>query len=111
MWHSLGIEQGFLTTMANLNFYGSFSTAQPISGIGGDMVSIFEGDLQDISEKTWYVLHVPISTQVLLIRRTSRAGKIGEFAYTHPFFSEPLPSFFSYPLNIEIIYDFSDLAD
>ncbi|XP_028400201.1 phosphatidylinositol-glycan-specific phospholipase D-like [Dendronephthya gigantea] len=54
-WHSLGIDQGFLQTMANVNFYGSFSTAHPLGDAGGDMVSIFEGDLQDILlTQKWY---------------------------------------------------------
>ena len=54
-WHSLGIDQGFLRIMANLNFHGSFSTAHPLGDAGGDMVSMFEGDLQDISlSETWY---------------------------------------------------------
>ena len=29
----------------------------------------------------------------------------------HPPFSEPPSSFFSYPSNIEIIFDFSDFSD
>ena len=54
-WHSLGIDQGFLRIMGNLNFHGSFSTAHPLGDVGGDMVSMFEGDLQDISlSETWY---------------------------------------------------------
>ena len=57
-WHSLGIDQGFLQVMANINFHGSFSTAHPLGDIGGDMVSIFEGDVHDIAlSKTWYYLH------------------------------------------------------
>ena len=40
-------------------------------------------------------------------RGGSREGEMGEFS---PPFSEPLSSsFFSYPSNIEIIFDFSDI--
>ena len=57
-WHSLGIDQGFLRIMANVNFHGSFSTAHPLGDAGGDMVSLFEGDIHDISlSKTWYYFY------------------------------------------------------
>ena len=40
-------------------------------------------------------------------RRGSRGGEMGEFS--PPLFLSPLLSCFSYPSNIEIIFDFSDI--
>lgn len=54
-WHSLGIDQGFLQTMSKVNFHGSFSTAHPVGDVGGDIISIFEGDLQDVLTYNWYI--------------------------------------------------------
>lgn len=56
-WHSLGIKQGFLTTMGDVNFFGSFPAAHPVGDIGGDMVASFEGDTSLIPSglKEWYV--------------------------------------------------------
>ena len=33
-WDSLGIEQGFLTTMGDVNFFGSFSAAHSVGDPG-----------------------------------------------------------------------------
>lgn len=52
-WHSLGIDQGFLRIMANVNFHGSFSTAHPLGDAGGDMVSL----LREISTISHYQKH------------------------------------------------------
>lgn len=56
-WHSLGITQGFLTTMGDVNFFGSFSAAHPVGDIGGDMVASFEGDTSQLPSgfKEWYL--------------------------------------------------------
>lgn len=56
-WHSLGIDQGFLTTMGDVNFFGSFPAAHNVGDIGGDMVASFEGDTRNItaSINKWYV--------------------------------------------------------
>ena len=43
----------------------------------------------------------------LFHKRGSRGGKMGEFS--PPLFLSPLLSFYSYPSNIEIIFDFSDI--
>ena len=43
------------------------------------------------------------------IRHGSRGGEMGEFSI--PFFWAPFFLFFSYPSNIEIIFDFSDFSD
>ena len=41
--------------MGKVNFHGSFSAAHPVGDVGGDMVSNFEGDLQDVfSNDSWY---------------------------------------------------------
>ena len=43
------------------------------------------------------------------LRHGSRGGEMGEFSPPPPLFLSPLLSFFfSYPSNIEIIFDFSD---
>ena len=56
--------------MANLNFHGSYSTAHPLGDAGGDMVSMFEGDLQDISlSETWYCFNRPFTLFVLVFNR------------------------------------------
>ena len=59
-WHSLGIEQGFLTTMGDVNFFGSFPAAHSVGDPGGDMVVSFEGDTRKIPSgiNEWYVLTV-----------------------------------------------------
>lgn len=56
-WHSLGIEQGFLTTMGDVNFFGSFPDAHSVGDPGGDMVVSFEGDTRKIPSgiNEWYV--------------------------------------------------------
>ena len=48
-WHSLGINQGFLTTMGDVNFFGSFPAAHSIGDPGGDMVASFEGDTRQLN--------------------------------------------------------------
>ena len=49
-WHSLGIEQGFLRTMGDVNFFGSFPAAHNVGDIGGDMIATFEGDTKPVSD-------------------------------------------------------------
>ena len=48
-WHSLGIQQGFLRTMGDVNFFGSFPAAHSVGDAGGDMVVSFEGDTEDVT--------------------------------------------------------------
>ena len=43
----------------------------------------------------------------MMNRRGSRGGEMGE--YLPPFFWAPFFHFFSYPSNVEIIFDFSDI--
>ncbi|XP_041456952.1 phosphatidylinositol-glycan-specific phospholipase D-like [Lytechinus variegatus] len=55
-WHSLGIDQGFLTTMGDINFFGSFPDAHSVGDEGGDVLSEAELDLQYIRTlSNWYV--------------------------------------------------------
>ncbi|XP_019619337.1 PREDICTED: phosphatidylinositol-glycan-specific phospholipase D-like [Branchiostoma belcheri] len=55
-WHSLGIDQGFLSTMGDVNFHGSFSSAHSVGDPGGDVVGTFEWDLDYIhTVSDWYV--------------------------------------------------------
>ncbi|XP_074062019.1 phosphatidylinositol-glycan-specific phospholipase D isoform X2 [Macrotis lagotis] len=53
-WHSLGIEQGFLQTMGEIDFHGSYNDAHPIGDFGGDVLSHFELDFTYLG-RTWYV--------------------------------------------------------
>ncbi|XP_017519108.3 phosphatidylinositol-glycan-specific phospholipase D isoform X2 [Manis javanica] len=53
-WHSLGIEQGFLRTMAAVDFHGSYSEAHPAGDFGGDVLSQFEFNFNYLSRQ-WYV--------------------------------------------------------
>ncbi|XP_068951052.1 phosphatidylinositol-glycan-specific phospholipase D [Petaurus breviceps papuanus] len=53
-WHSLGIEQGFLQTMGEIDFHGSYKDAHPIGDFGGDVLSHFELDFNYLG-RSWYV--------------------------------------------------------
>ncbi|KAB0356352.1 hypothetical protein FD754_000508 [Muntiacus muntjak] len=53
-WHSLGIEQGFLRTMAAIDFHNSYSEAHPAGDFGGDVLSQFEFKFNYLS-RHWYV--------------------------------------------------------
>ncbi|XP_059530224.1 phosphatidylinositol-glycan-specific phospholipase D isoform X2 [Myotis daubentonii] len=53
-WHSLGIEQGFLRTMAAMDFHGSYSEAHPAGDFGGDVLSQFEFNFNYLA-RHWYV--------------------------------------------------------
>ncbi|KAG8442321.1 hypothetical protein GDO86_011208 [Hymenochirus boettgeri] len=53
-WHSLGIHQGFLQSMAEVDFYGSYSEAHGVGDFGGDVVSRYEFNF-DYSEAKWYI--------------------------------------------------------
>ncbi|XP_072460062.1 phosphatidylinositol-glycan-specific phospholipase D isoform X1 [Notamacropus eugenii] len=53
-WHSLGIEQGFLQTMGEIDFHGSYKEAHPIGDFGGDVLSHFELDFNYLG-RSWYV--------------------------------------------------------
>ncbi|ELU17925.1 hypothetical protein CAPTEDRAFT_196848 [Capitella teleta] len=55
-WHSLGIDQGFLRAMANINYHGSFSAAHSDGDFGGDVVNLFALDTEYIGRlDKWYV--------------------------------------------------------
>uniref|UniRef100_A0A3Q1LW12 Phosphatidylinositol-glycan-specific phospholipase D n=1 Tax=Bos taurus TaxID=9913 RepID=A0A3Q1LW12_BOVIN len=53
-WHSLGIEQGFLRTMAAIDFHNSYPEAHPAGDFGGDVLSQFEFKFNYLS-RHWYV--------------------------------------------------------
>ncbi|XP_076999868.1 phosphatidylinositol-glycan-specific phospholipase D isoform X2 [Tamandua tetradactyla] len=53
-WHSLGIEQGFLRTMAAIDFHGSYSEAHSAGDFGGDVLSQFEFSFNYLAHR-WYV--------------------------------------------------------
>ncbi|RNA30261.1 phosphatidylinositol-glycan-specific phospholipase D [Brachionus plicatilis] len=55
-WHSLGVVQGFLSSMGFVNFHGSFSEAHSVGDFGGDVVNQFELNTKYISDLgEWYV--------------------------------------------------------
>ncbi|XP_026896213.2 phosphatidylinositol-glycan-specific phospholipase D isoform X1 [Acinonyx jubatus] len=53
-WHSLGIQQGFLRTMAAVDFHGSYSEAHSAGDFGGDVLSQFEFNFNYLA-RHWYV--------------------------------------------------------
>ncbi|XP_073187980.1 phosphatidylinositol-glycan-specific phospholipase D isoform X4 [Lepidochelys kempii] len=53
-WHSLGIDQGFLRTMGEIDFHGSYSDAHRTGDFGGDVLSQFELDFSYL-KAAWYV--------------------------------------------------------
>nr|XP_013796640.1 PREDICTED: phosphatidylinositol-glycan-specific phospholipase D [Apteryx mantelli mantelli] len=53
-WHSLGIDQGFLKAMGEIDFHGSYSEAHNVGDFGGDVLSQFELDFSYLAPN-WYV--------------------------------------------------------
>nr|XP_041570161.1 phosphatidylinositol-glycan-specific phospholipase D isoform X4 [Taeniopygia guttata] len=53
-WHSLGIDQGFLKAMGEIDFHGSYAEAHSVGDFGGDVVSQFELDFSYLAS-SWYV--------------------------------------------------------
>uniref|UniRef100_A0A8B9RYS6 Phosphatidylinositol-glycan-specific phospholipase D n=1 Tax=Accipiter nisus TaxID=211598 RepID=A0A8B9RYS6_9AVES len=53
-WHSLGIDQGFLKAMGEIDFQGSYSEAHSAGDFGGDVLSQFELDFSYLASN-WYV--------------------------------------------------------
>ncbi|XP_040288817.1 phosphatidylinositol-glycan-specific phospholipase D [Bufo bufo] len=53
-WHSLGIDQGFLRAMAEIDFHGSYSEAHQAGDFGGDVLSQYEVNF-DYLQKKWYI--------------------------------------------------------
>lgn len=52
-WHSLGIRQGFLRTMAKENFHDVYDTAHTDGDVGGDMLTQFGKDDKPIGIFKW----------------------------------------------------------
>ncbi|KAL4235881.1 Glycosylphosphatidylinositol specific phospholipase D1 [Mactra antiquata] len=56
LWHNLGIQQGFLQSMANINYNGHFDEAHPVGDFGGDILTDYEMDLDYIPlDQGWYI--------------------------------------------------------
>ena len=55
VWHGLGIDQGFIDTMAALNFQGVYDSAHTTADVGGDMMSQFNGALRRMDANEWLV--------------------------------------------------------
>ncbi|XP_075441702.1 phosphatidylinositol-glycan-specific phospholipase D [Ascaphus truei] len=53
-WHSLDIDQGFLSTMGAVDFLGSYGDAHRTGDFGGDVLSQFELDFDYLQTK-WYI--------------------------------------------------------
>ncbi|KAM5202547.1 phosphatidylinositol-glycan-specific phospholipase D isoform 4-T4 [Hipposideros larvatus] len=53
-WHSLGIEQGFLSTMGAIDFHGYYAEAHSAGDFGGDVLSQFEFNFNYLT-RHWYV--------------------------------------------------------
>ncbi|XP_064561238.1 phosphatidylinositol-glycan-specific phospholipase D isoform X3 [Zonotrichia leucophrys gambelii] len=52
-WHSLGIDQGFLKAMGEIDFRGSYSEAHSVGDFGGDVVSQYELDFSYLAS-SWH---------------------------------------------------------
>ncbi|XP_021363749.1 phosphatidylinositol-glycan-specific phospholipase D-like isoform X2 [Mizuhopecten yessoensis] len=57
VWHSLGVDQGFITTMGMENFHGSYTNAHTAADFGGDVMNLFDMDVALFMDplKEWYV--------------------------------------------------------
>ncbi|XP_052090301.1 phosphatidylinositol-glycan-specific phospholipase D-like [Mytilus californianus] len=57
VWHSLGIEQGFIPTLAAVDFHGNYSVAHEAADLGGDVISVWDMEVFDDLDPTqdWYV--------------------------------------------------------
>lgn len=56
VWHSLGINEGFLSTMAKVNFHGDFPSAHTFGDLGGEFISMVDLDADLVIDlKKWYV--------------------------------------------------------
>ncbi|XP_067930242.1 phosphatidylinositol-glycan-specific phospholipase D-like isoform X2 [Watersipora subatra] len=54
-WHSLGIRQGFIRTMAAVDFHGVYDTSHSAADFGGDVVNAYRGDYSYVHATQWYV--------------------------------------------------------
>ncbi|XP_060062440.1 phosphatidylinositol-glycan-specific phospholipase D-like isoform X1 [Ylistrum balloti] len=57
VWHSLGMDQGFITAMGMENFHGSYSDARSAADFGGDVMNLYDMDVTLFMDplKEWYV--------------------------------------------------------
>ncbi|XP_078541840.1 phosphatidylinositol-glycan-specific phospholipase D [Lissotriton helveticus] len=81
-WHSLGIEQGFLTTMGSIDFRGSYAEAHSVGDFGADVLSQYELDLNYLQDH-WYVPVTDLMNiyQELYGRRAITEGAIIDCTY------------------------------
>lgn len=56
LWHSLGIEQGFIQTMAKMNFHDVYPNAHTVADTGGDVLNVYQLNMDYSSIfGDWYV--------------------------------------------------------
>ncbi|CAG5121091.1 unnamed protein product, partial [Candidula unifasciata] len=75
-WHSLGIDQGFLQTMAKTDFHGDFPSAHTAGDLGGDVLNLFQLNLNysDIFGE-WYI---PVEDLLLIYRDLNGTEQVTE---------------------------------
>jgi glycosylphosphatidylinositol phospholipase D len=55
-WHSLDVEQGFLSAMGFVNFHGSFPDAHLVGDTGSDVINQFELNTKYIADLgDWFI--------------------------------------------------------
>ncbi|RUS86613.1 hypothetical protein EGW08_005629 [Elysia chlorotica] len=76
LWHSLGIDQGFIQTMAKMNFHDVYSDAHPVADAGGDILNVHQLNL-DYSALfgDWYV---PVDHLTKIYRQMYRNGRVNK---------------------------------
>ncbi|XP_069128392.1 phosphatidylinositol-glycan-specific phospholipase D-like [Argopecten irradians] len=57
VWYGIGVDQGFIYTMAMENFHGSYSSANSAADFGGDVMNLYDMDVTLFMDplKEWYV--------------------------------------------------------
>ncbi|RIA90534.1 hypothetical protein C1645_151855 [Glomus cerebriforme] len=67
-WHSIGIDSGFIRTMADLNFMNSYEEAHEVADTGGEFTLSHMTNLDYLGDKWSF----PINDLVEIYRRTNR---------------------------------------
>ncbi|KAJ8312268.1 hypothetical protein KUTeg_009641 [Tegillarca granosa] len=86
LWHSLGIEQGFITTMANVNFHGVYQDSHTAADYGAETVNIY---LKDFSFLKLYNKHIQWLGEEVAMKETYL-----KVASLSPFLVNQLDDFF-----------------
>ncbi|GFN98525.1 phosphatidylinositol-glycan-specific phospholipase d [Plakobranchus ocellatus] len=119
LWHSLGINQGFLQTMSKMNFHDVYTDAHPVGDAGGDILNVHQlnldyssllgdwyvpvEDLANIYEELYGNTHVNpfvisvCSRMVFLYKFAARLGAgafFPEYAKQSPFLVDHLYNYF-----------------